>query len=402
MPRADSSKVHVNKLCVIQPFLPDYRLDVFLDLAKYCSVDLVISPTPSGSGFGDALSPGNSRVRFFTVPTRKPFGGKIGMIQWGVGKYIRRERPDVIMIFANPRYLSFWMTLLWGKLLGIPTYAHGHGLYKKRTIGIFYRMMVTALLRLVTSYICYAPIVRQSFIDHGFSDRKLTVAHNSLINCSPVRPQEKTGEERGILFIGRLRKDSNVQLLMWAMERIRRVDGIPLRLHVIGSGEEVQLLKTHACNRPWVVLHGEIYNQERIREVSLDCFLGCYPGNAGLSVVHMMSFSLPVITHNDITQHSGPEASFIRDGVSGLLYDHEKPEESLYYAIRLLATDPLMLAGMRQSAYDDYQSLVNPSLAARLWSILYSGPDAPQPNSSVPRAWIPRSSTNSQPEADGS
>src|SRR6202040_3519129 len=102
------------------------------------------------------------------------------------------------------------------------------------------------------------PVVRQSFIDHGFSDRKLSVAHNSLINRFPVRPQEKSGEERGILFIGRLRKGSNVQLLVRVVERLRQVDGLQLTLHVIGTGEEAQLLQKDTSNPPWVVQHGEI------------------------------------------------------------------------------------------------------------------------------------------------
>ncbi len=391
----------MNKLCVIQPFVPDYRRDVFLDLAKYCPVDLVISPTPSGSGFGEALFSESSRVRCFMIPTLKPFGEKIGMIQWGVGKYIRRERPDVILIFAHPRYLSFWTTLLWGRLLGIPTFAHGHGPYKKQRIGIFYRLMMIVLLRLVTSYICYAPMVRQSFIDHGFSDRKLTVAHNSLSNCSLVRPQEKTGEERGVLFMGRLRQGSNVGLLVRAMERIRQEDGLPLKLHVIGTGKEATLLQKETGGHPWIAFHGGIYDQKRIREISLDCFLGCYPGDAGLSVVHMMSLSLPVVLHDDLHTH-GPEASFIRNGVSGLLYDRKNPEEYLYQAIRSLASSPARVARMQHAAFEDYQHLVNPPLAARLWSILCGGQADPAESSSVARARCPKLSAGSQPRANDS
>jgi len=368
----------VKKICIIQPFLVDYRQEVFLDLAKYCHLDLVISPTPSSTGFGQPVSPENPRVRCFIIPTLKPFGEKIGMIQWGVARYILRERPDVVMIFANPRYLSFWITLLLGKLLGIPTYAHGHGVFKKHRIGVLYRSMMTVLLKLVTSYICYAPIVRQSFLDHGFPGRKLSVAHNSQTNHFPVRPQEKTGLEKGVLFIGRLREGNQLPLLVRALERIRREDGLPLTLHVIGTGEQDGLLRNEARERPWIVLHWELFDQERIRDVSLDCFLGCYPGNAGLSVEHLMSLSLPVVTHDDLPSHQGPEPSFIRNGVSGMLYDHNDPEESLCRAIRSLASDPLLLAKMRQSAFEDYQDLVNPALSERFWSILNGRHSAPR------------------------
>jgi glycosyltransferase involved in cell wall biosynthesis len=367
----------MKRLCIIEPLLSNYSRETFLDLAQYCQVDLVFSPTPSETGFGDVPPPESSPVRYFVVPTFKPFGEQLGMIQWGVGRYICRERPDVILIFGNPRYLSFWTTLLWGKLLRIPTHVHGHGLYKKRRISTFYRLMMTVLLKLATSYICYAPIVRQSFLSHGFSGRKLTVAHNSLTNHFPVRPQEKTGRERGVLFVGRLRQGNNLQLLVRVIERLRRVDGLPLTLHVIGTGEEAQLLKKDTGNRPWFVLHGEIYDQERIRKVSLNCFLGCYPGNAGLSVEHLMSLSLPVITHDNLRAH-GPEPSFIRDGVSGVLYDHANPEESLYQAIKSLATDSSKLRRMQLAAFEDYRRLVTPPLATRLWTILSGSSGAVQ------------------------
>src|SRR6266852_1534032 len=212
----------MRRVCIIQPILTNYCSPVFMDMSGYCQVDLIYSPVAAESGFGDVAAPNMSGVRHFVIPTLQPLGERLGMIQWGIAKYIFRERPDAVMIFANPRYLTFWTTLLLGKLLGIPTYAHGHGLFKKHKIDVLYRLMMTALLKLVTSYICYAPIVRQSFIDHGFPDRKLAVAHNSLVNRFPVQPQEKRGDERGILFIGRLRRGSNVQLLVRAMERIRR------------------------------------------------------------------------------------------------------------------------------------------------------------------------------------
>jgi hypothetical protein len=140
-------------------------------------------------------------------------------------------------------------------------------------------------------------------------------------------------------------------------------------LHVIGDGEEGEALRTKAHDCPWVVFHGGVYDPEQIRKISLECFAGCYPGNAGLSVVHMMSLSLPVITHNDLQAH-GPEPSFIRDGVSGLLYDHADPEPSLYQALRSLASDPAKVAEMRQNAFADYQSLAHPSLAERIWAII--------------------------------
>ena len=356
----------------MQPHLTNASREMFLDLALHCPLDLIVSPEPAGLGFEVAPILEGPRIRCFSGPTFMPLGKHFGWIQWSVVDYILNERPDALFVNANPRYLTFWITLLWAKALRIPVYAHGHGFYRRGRIGAAYKLMMTAMLKLVTSYICYAPMVRQSFFDNGFPARKISVAHNSLINRSPVLPQEKTGAEPGVLFIGRLRRESRLDLLLRVVERIRREDGLPLRLHVVGDGEEGNSLRTQARDCPWVVFHGGVYDPEQIRKVSLECFVGCYPGNAGLSVVHLMSLSLPVIIHNDLQAH-GPEPSFIRDGLSGLLYDHADPEPSLYQALRSLASDPAKVARMRQNAFADYQSLAHPSLAERLWTIIGEG-----------------------------
>jgi glycosyltransferase involved in cell wall biosynthesis len=361
----------VKRLGVIQPHLSNASREMFLELAQHCPLDLVVSPAPAGMGFEVAPIPEGLRIRPFSGPTFMPLGKRLGWIQWSVVKYIfhLHERPDALFLNANPRYLTFWVALLRAKALGIPVYVHGHGFYRRSRIGFTYRLMMMALLKLVTAYICYAPIVRQAFLDNGFPRRKLVVAHNSLINRFPVLPGEKTGTEPGILFVGRLRRESHLDLLVRVVERIRREDGFPLLLHVVGDGEEGLALRLEARAYPWVVFHGGVYDAEQIREISLDCFAGCYPGNAGLSVVHMMSLSLPVITHDDLRAH-GPEPSFIRDGVSGWLYDHADPEPALYQAVRSLASDPAKVAKMRQNAFADYQSLAHPSLAERLWAIM--------------------------------
>ena len=362
----------MKRVCVVQPILSNYSLPVFLELAQHCEVDLFFSFAAKESGFGEISLPAAPNVRYFRVTTLKPFGDRVGMIQRGLLSYIFRQRPEAIFLSANPRDLSFWCAALCGRLLGIPVYAHGHGPFKKKSINAVYRLMMQALLRIVTSYICYAPIVRQAFVDHGFAETKLAVAHNSLINPFPVRPEEKKGDEKGILFVGRLRKNNQLQMLIRVLTKIRESDGLPLFLHVIGTGEEAARLREQAGDCPWVLFYGEVYDFRKIREVSLDCFVGAYPGNAGLSVVHMLSLSLPVVTHNDLQAH-GPEPSFIRDGVSGLLYDHADPEQSLYQALRSLACDPAKVARMRQDAFADYQSLANPSLAERLWAIIRDG-----------------------------
>jgi len=357
-----------------------------MELSLHCNVDWIFSPPNGNSGYGGADRPEAPNLRYIEIPTLRPFGEKIGTIQWGLAKYVLREKPDAILASADLNCLSFWTTLMLAKLKGIPFYAHGHGFFKKRKVDSLRRSTMKLLLRLVTSYIAYAPAVRDSFAVHGFSVERVSVAHNSLINLFPVRAEEKTGGERGILFIGRLRRGNGLGLLLRVMRRLREEDGYPMTLRVIGAGEEAEQLQREAAGCSWVVWHGQVYDQSEIRAISLDCAVGCYPGNAGISVVHMMSLCLPVVTHDDASCH-GPESSFIRNGPSGILFDHRNPEESLHEALRSLAAEPIRVAEMQRSVFQDYQSLVNPSLAERFWAILSRGPVASVTNLPAAHPW---------------
>ncbi len=175
--------------------------------------------------------------------------------------------------------------------------------------------------------------------------------------------------ERGILFIGRLRRGSNLSLLLRVLKRLNNESVRPWILHVVGVGEEAEQLRSNTRNVPWISWHRDATDQQ-VNAISRDCLFGCYPGNAGLSVVHMMSLSLPVVIHNDLQSHEGPEPSYVKDGVNGVLFSYNDQEESLYQALRSLALEPARVAGMRWAAFGEYERLINPSYAERLWSIL--------------------------------
>jgi glycosyltransferase involved in cell wall biosynthesis len=308
-------------------------------------------------------------LQYIQVPISRLFGKKNGMFQRGLLKYMLREKPDAIKMFANPRYLSFWTTAFAARLLGIPFYAHGVAFYKKQRIGLVRRLMMQSILRLVTSYIAYAPIVRESLAAQGFCVNKVFVVANSLLNRFAVPPSEKTGKERGILFVGRLRRGSGLSLLLQVIQGLKQEGNFPCTLHVVGDGEEAESLRQQAGGCDWIVWHGEAYGAQ-VSNISRQCLFGCYPGNAGLSVVHMMSLSLPVIIHDDLSSHEGPEPSYIRDGLTGVLYDHKDPQRSLANSLQRLVAVPDQVRMMQRSCFEEYQRLTHPSYAEKLWAIM--------------------------------
>jgi len=356
----------MSRLCIIDPVWTRYRLPVFEELSRHCKVDWVFSPSRAFGAVSRSAAPD---LRYIEVKMLRSFGGNNGMYQTGLVKYLLTEKPDAIKMFANPRYLSFWTTAFAAKLLGIPFHAHGVAFFKRQKIGLGRRLMMRIILRLVTSYIAYAPIVRESLAAQGFELDNVSIVPNSLLNSFPVRPGEKTGAETGILFVGRLRRGSGLSLLLHVMARLKKEKNFPFTLHVVGDGEEAEGLRHKAADASWVSWHGAASDAE-LREISRKCLFGCYPGSAGLSVVHMMSLSLPVIIHDDLSSHEGPEPSYVQEGVSGLLYEHDRAEQSVYELLQKIAADPSQLSRMQRAAFQTYQRLTEPSYAERLWSTL--------------------------------
>ena len=356
------------RVAIIEPAWTHYRYPVYRELAQHCQVDWIFSPSRRETGFGTLTPPGTTSLRYMEAAMRKPLGRSFGFWQSGILSYLVRERPDAVMASADPRSASFWLTLVAGRVLGIPVYAHGHGVYRRTRIPWLYRGMMNLLLRLSTGYMAYAAIVRDTFARHGFSVAKVQVAHNSVVNPCPLLPEEKTGTERAVLFLGRLRADSGIEILVNAVQRLREA-GCEIQLQIVGGGEYLPRLRRIYSGLDWVHWHGELYDAARIREISRSCFVGCHPGSAGLSVIHMMSLSLPVVVHDGLERH-GPEVAWVQQGANGIRCLAEMPGVHLDEALGMLARDAAKVRQMQRAAYRTYLELTTPSLAAQLGQIL--------------------------------
>jgi len=331
---------------------------------------VVYSPVDARQGFGSEAKIVMPGVRTVEVHVWWPRFGRIGMYQSGLSHLLKSIRPDAVIIFANLRYLSFWTALAWCKIRGIPVFPHGHGLYKKRNPGFLWKTIYRVVLWLSTAYIGYTPSVAKSLLRLGLPEKKITIAENSLVNPFPILPEEKTGQENGLLFIGRLREGCHLDLLISAVARLHAECHSDMTLHIIGDGINAEHIKSLASGMPWVKFYGSIYDPKKINNISRQCMAGCYPGNAGLSIVHMMSLSLPPITHDDMRGHQGPEPSYVEQGVNGILFGHRMPDVGLLSALRSIVDHPKRLRTLQFGAYSTYKQLSDPSLAVRFVNII--------------------------------
>jgi glycosyltransferase involved in cell wall biosynthesis len=211
--------------------------------------------------------------------------------------------------------------------------------------------------------ILYTPYSLKKIEKLGLSKKKFEVVCNSISNSYPILPETRNFFLKGVLFIGRLREECNLELLCDAVIQLR--EKIPLvELHVIGSGSLEHYYTAKYSKYDYIYFHGKLYDQAVISEISKKCSLGCYPGNAGLSVVHYMSLSLPCLVHDNIAQHSGPEPSYVVNNYNGYLFRYGNKLD-FQFKIGYALDNPDSIARCGSNAYKTYRELTCPSYASR-------------------------------------
>lgn len=355
----------MNKLFYIQPLLPSYRFFLVRQLAASFKLSVLCGQPSQGSGFGDILPEG---VTTLHCPHIYMLGGRL---QWqqGVLRALREVRPDRVLACANTRDITFWILLIWCRMQGIKVFAHGQGLYAKRKVSLPWRLMYRLMFQLVERYIAYTSLSRDSLLAIGAAPEKVVVADNSIQVASSAAAITKTGMEAGVLFLGRLRRECKLEQLVTAVGHLRAKHP-DASLHVIGGGElEAEYRKRF--NQEWVIFHGVVYDDAQILDISRECRVGCYPGNAGLSVVHYFALRLPAVVHDDMPAHMGPEPSYLQHRKNGMLFNREHTVDCMTEALQTIWNVPIAeYQAMSTAAFAEYERLNSPSLGEKIVAIL--------------------------------
>ncbi len=347
------------KVFYVQPILAGYRAPIIEALAEKFEVTAFHDNT-------DAQKQGHKPTTsesFSTIPAPStPFLGNRIFYQKNIIKNLIKTKPEAVITFANPRYLSFWLLMITSYMLKIKFFSHGQGLYSYTKPSQLRKLMYRAICKYSTKYVCYTELSKSSMFDAGVPSEKLITIQNSLQLKTHVEPDQKTYKEPGVLFIGRLRDGCRLDELIQAVHTCR-INGMPMELHVIGSGELETSFKTHHVGFEWIHWYGAIHDEIRIAEISKQCRIGCYPGDAGLSVVHLFSLGLPPLVHRKIEDHMGPEPSYIIDNKNGFLFDKNGPTEELSSTLNTIwQLSTLELNTIATASYATYLSLNAPPM----------------------------------------
>jgi glycosyltransferase involved in cell wall biosynthesis len=351
----------MDKLLIIQPLLSQYRIVIYDDLSSFYEVYVISSDIKSYSGFGKAVIENTHIKQHIIVPIYEFLKGKL-IYQPNLIKYIRKLKPDKIFTYANSRCISYWIVVVYCLLHRIPVYSHTQGPYDKSK-SYMYKIIYFLMSKLSTKVLLYAPCSLRKIDELGLSRERFRIVHNSMVNKYSIPPETKDYSTKGILFIGRLRNGCNLELLCDTIIKLKKENPL-IEGHIIGSGELEKFYAKKYKEYEFLIFYGMVYDQKKIAEISKKCIIGCYPGNAGLSVVHYMSLSLSCLVHDNLIKHQGPEPSYVEDKYNGRLFCCEDEESFEQILKEMFKTSLLYTYG--NNAYKTYIELTEPSYAQRI------------------------------------
>lgn len=319
----------MKKVLVVQPILSHYRQSLFELLAIDSIVDFTIIAGEELNG----IKVFNNKSRKIKVNLKNQafsFKGRKFYYQKGLFKAIKEENPTDI-IFGGPDF-HFISTILLSLYVIMCTkirihyWTHGtsksNSIIAKKSLAFFYKKAASILTYEIEGKESIAKITEREKIyvlknclnerDYGFNNKK-NVTH-------------KRSKKFTILFSGRLTKNKRIDLLIKSIQILVN-ECIPVCCTIIGEGEnkkELEYLTNKLNLDNSIIFTGALYGSDaEFFFQSSDVFV--LPGKVGLSIVHALSYGLPIITTSEPI-HS-PEFCILKDKENSFLYNGQSHTE---------------------------------------------------------------------------
>jgi glycosyltransferase involved in cell wall biosynthesis len=286
----------------------------------------------------------------------------MGPFLWQKGLSIKGlSKGDVLVVCGDIHQLSSLRLALLAKCCGVRVVWWGHhATATSSPLSVKIRLWIAKKLSdvmLVYTHTGVGYLVRRGFA----SDR--VFATGNTINQIPINKaisgydgKDMFGGFLGILCCSVLREKVKLDLAIRALADIRLKD---VRLAVIGDGpmknkyEEVAKEAKVSDRILWL---GATRDQDNMAPwfLSAKCFV--YPGAVGLSILHSMSYGLPVVVHSN-PAHQMPEYEIMEDGRTGVCFnegDVQDLDNKLAWMIKNEGARQEMSAYCRKVALEKY------------------------------------------------
>jgi glycosyltransferase involved in cell wall biosynthesis len=313
------------KVGLIQRVLPNYRTPFFNAFGRVCDGGLfVYAGRPRTDEFiktADHLD----EARLTLGKNLHLLSGQFYLcLQTGLLSWLSEVNPDVLIVEANPRYLSTraairymhqkqYPVIGWG--LGAPpisgTLAPLRNFFRKQFIHQFDAMVT------------YSQKGAEEYAALGLPPEKIFVAVNAVTPAPtepiPSRPDPDQLESAQILFVGRLQARKNIDILIRACANLP--EGLQPNLVIVGEGPaRVGLEDLAGQIYPKTIFAGALYGEALVENFKkADLFV--LPGTGGLAIQQAMRYGLPIIA----AQADGTQVDLVRPANGWIIPTNDIP-----------------------------------------------------------------------------
>lgn len=316
------------RIRIFQPIVPEYRVALFDGLAELYPGRIEVWASPN---MGCDVSYPLKKMAY----DYKHKFLRIGPLVWQRGFSLAGlSRGDVIVICGDIHQLSSLVIAIKAKLRGVKVVWWGHHWTANgKMLRVRIRLAIAKMLSDV--YLCYTRTGISFLEGFGFARENLFATGNT-INQAPILEamrhwsqdrlakfvQEKQLVGRNLILIcSVLRPKVKLFTLFKAMSE-KCIREHKVLLAVIGEGpekEKCQALADEYGIGDMILWIGATRDQNVMAPWFLTAKAFVYPGSIGLSILHSLSYGLPVIVHGN-ADHQMPEFEIMEEGNTGLLF----------------------------------------------------------------------------------
>lgn len=320
------------KLVVYQEELPPYRIPFFNELYCKLNKNFELHIPLKGCNYNDM-----SLNLPYVLRKGRLYQSVLGLNFHLFAKFPNLDTSDSILILGNLRSVHSILLFIYSKVFtnsNVLWWGHvkvGYQFFIIRFIrNLFYRFSDFIVLY---SDRDYEILIRE--LPH--LDGKIIILNNGLDQSLIDRyrqPYDFRIRGKNILFMGRNTIKSEFRLLYASFKDLPS----SYTLHVIGVDQDEMDLDF----LPNVKFYGEIYDEERISYIVNKCAVFVYPGSVGLSLIHALSYGIPILVYSDINYHM-PEisSSFEPNLPVGLFFNDKSVNTLSKHILRIMSSADL-------------------------------------------------------------
>jgi len=349
--------LYTGRVGIVQRVLPRYRAPFFDLLAQQCTGGLGVFAGAARPNEEIPLAEKLEVAKWTRAKNWHLFGGPFYLcVQRGLTEWLGQWEPDVLIVEANPRYLSTSAAIKVMKARLRPVIGWGLGAPKSPnlTAGV-QNWWRKRFLRQFDALIAYSQRGAAEYRNLVVPSDRIFVASNAVLSKSAARRPHravKPANQCVLLYVGRLQKRKRIEAL------IQVCASLPTKLQptlqIVGAGPTGDKLKKFAASvYPRTIFTGALFGAELEHAFdAADLFV--LPGSGGLAIQQAMAHGLPVIAAKG---EDGIKDDMVQPGNGRLLELGD--DSALRQALVEALSDPERMSAMGKKSFDLVQREFN-------------------------------------------